>query len=278
MPIFSEEDQISSSNGIYPSLGGGLRPVNSDEEACSVANGEVVLSLRGPTMPMLDGTPDLAVALNQRLWPPDKRYLKVRFVNGEPPQWRYVENIVTEHYHVIRMHLRFEFLKETTTVPSDIRIRFTDYSASYVGRVAEKHPGEPTMWLDVRSSILSDKLAREKMQADILHEFGHALGMEHEHRHPYCEIDWNYRNLQGRNGWSLERVHANYKKIKSRDLSLTSYDTKSIMHYPIHRGDTKEKDKRLSLNSVLSEGDRSFLESMYPAKSSGDNQTTASHV
>ena len=187
-------------------------------------------------------------------------------MNGGPLEWEYVENIVKKHYHIIHMHMRFEFLDEVAAVPSDIRIEFTDHSASYVGRVAERHPDEPTMWLDVCSSKLSDKLTRQKMQADILHEFGHALGMEHEHRHPCCTIDWNYRNLQGRTGWNFDRVLANYEKIMSRDLPFTSYNTKSIMHYPIHRGDTKEKDTRLSLNTVLSEGDLSFLESMYPIK------------
>ncbi len=58
-------------------------------------------------------------------------------------------------------------------------------------------------------SIQSPEERRLKRQADILHEFGHALSMVHEHSHPDCKANWNYRVLQARQGWDVDRVHEN---------------------------------------------------------------------
>jgi hypothetical protein len=52
--------------------------------------------------------------------------------------------------------------------------------------------------------------ARDKMQADVLHEFGHALGLVHEHKHPQCKAKWNYGQLMNRNRWNLDLVRHNY--------------------------------------------------------------------
>ena len=103
-------------------------------------------------------------------------------------------------------------------------------SWSYVGSEAQSVPiGKPTMCLNLRNG--SDDYKRYV----VMHEFGHALGLEHEHQRPdfwdairnYISIDKMERDkdLQGNCQW-LENM-----KLKSNDLKCSSYDADSIMHY-----------------------------------------------
>ena len=75
----------------------------------------------------------------------------------------------------------------------------------------------------------------------ILHEFGHALGLQHEHQRP--EIQQLYSDTRLRT--YVARVHklktireingfieVNWKKLPNRQDSMnTDYDKDSIMHY-----------------------------------------------
>ena len=33
-------------------------------------------------------------------------------------------------------------------------------------------------------------------RATVLHQFGHALGLEHEHQHPTAPLEWNQEKVQ----------------------------------------------------------------------------------
>jgi hypothetical protein len=165
------------------------------------------------------------------------------------------------------MHIRFEFLNKDSLGPSDIRIIFTTESSSRIGRGACRYPRETTMQLNMYPRLQSPEDRRLKRQADILHEFGHALGMVHEHTHPDCKANLNYRVLQARNGWDAQKVQVNYCKPDPLRARSTPYDRKSIMHYPIMRGDTQTGTTFVPLNTVLSEGDKKFLMSIYPIES-----------
>lgn len=206
------------------------------------------------------------VAANARLWPPDKHRLKVRFRNGDASERGTVKHLVTKHYHAIPMRIRFEFLDDGAPGPSDIRVLFnTDKSSSYIGRDAEQHPGQTTMWLNRHEGMRDPDKRRLQRQADVLHEFGHALGMRHEQQHPGCAAEWNYRVLQERHGWTAEKVRQNYDKVGSWTTWPAPYDPKSIMHYPIRPGDALNSVAPVALNTVLSEGDRQLLMAIYPA-------------
>ena len=208
--------------------------------------------------------PLAAAAFNISLWQDDKRSLMVRFINGGPWEREYVKAVVTEHYNAIPMRIMFEFLDDNTPHHSDIRVEFATFSASLIGRDAEVcQPQEPTMWLKVSSTGRNSKLLCNAMQADILHEFGHALGMEHEHQHPMCPISWDFETLKTRTKWDLSGVQANYDRLRPQNMSFTTYDSKSIMHYPIRPGETNNKHQYLPLNCVLSEEDKRFLLAKY---------------
>lgn len=94
----------------------------------------------------------------------------------------------------------------------------------------------------------------------VLHEFGHALGLNHEHQHPDANINWNetavYEYMSRTQNWSRAEIHYNLLRKLERSKARTSpYDRTSIMHYPIQAELTLDgvaiaRNNRLSVNDV----------------------------
>jgi astacin (peptidase family M12A) len=111
------------------------------------------------------------------------------------------------------------------------------------------------------------------IRATILHEFGHALGLMHEHQSPNAncdaEIDWDAAYKVGAGmGWDQAQVDRNFRQLaNTTSLNATEVDRKSIMHYSLpptlfKRG--KESACYVTENLELSEQDRKFIASVYP--------------
>lgn len=144
---------------------------------------------------------------------------------------------------------------------------------SYMGTDAKKRPKHlPTLHLD------RDDNSKEFRQT-ALHEFGHALGLGHEHQHPEHDINWDKNAVY--NGYvspdfSRERVHSNFFKLPTgSELLVTGYDPKSVMHYRIHPGTTKDA-RSSSQNYSLSKGDKEIIRRLYtPGRFQGTDYTSA---
>lgn len=188
--------------------------------------------------------------------------ITVRFLEGDPGLCQRVRAVAEEWTNLA--NLTFDF---RTSGPTDIRIAFMAGrgSWSYLGTMCQRiDEPAPTMnfgWLTPTSS--EDELRRV-----VRHEFGHALGLIHEHQNPKGGgIAWNrdavIADLSGPpNNWTEATIEENIFK-KYEGVVGTKVNSKSIMMYPIPRAWTRDETSA-DLNSELSETDKAFIAENYP--------------
>lgn len=112
--------------------------------------------------------------------------------------------------------------------------------------------------------------SEEEFSEIVIHEFGHALGLVHEHRHWGANIDQDiyFKYLMRTYGWSLKQAkdQASIYDDAARamyGLETTAYDKYSIMHYDVPKECTKNKLPIRSSNK-LSQRDKAFIATVYP--------------
>jgi hypothetical protein len=106
------------------------------------------------------------------------------------------------------------------------------------------------------------------------HEFGHAIGLGHEHQNPAGGIEWNeaevIRDLSGPpNNWDQATIQHNVlKKYEvNHYLRGTAFDPSSIMLYAFPGRWTRNMPNGTSFNAVLSDKDKQFAKELYPGDS-----------
>ena len=125
-------------------------------------------------------------------------------------------------------HCAVQFHQVFDAQKSDIRIDFKNSGSwSYIGT--------DSMYIPKESQTMN---LGHIDRSGVLHEFGHALGLIHEHQSPFeGGFEWNrdavIKSMMGPpNYWDLDRIENNFfMRYKRSDLDGTKYDTKSIMHY-----------------------------------------------
>jgi hypothetical protein len=161
---------------------------------------------------------------------------------------------------------------------ADIKVAFEDNKGWWSVPGTQSRAQDPSMNLQffgVDTPLLANGQAAPEgsMRATILHEFGHALGLLHEHQSPNAncdaEIDWDSAYKVGAGiGWDKAQVDRNFRQLAmSSSLNATQVDRQSIMHYslpPILFKRGKESPCFVTENLELSEQDRRFIASIYP--------------
>lgn len=183
--------------------------------------------------------------------------LRVGFMGADSEQKAAVKRVASEW--IKYANIRFQFVESGQ---ADIRIGFDPNKGhwSYVGSDANYiDANEPTMNLALRGEYMSERV--------ILHEFGHALGLEHEHQNPAGRIQWNesvvINELMQSQGWSEDHIRLHV--INRKDIeqtNFTAFDPKSIMVYVIPNRWTIG-DFETSYNAALSAGDKRFISTLY---------------
>ncbi len=207
--------------------------------------------------PVAGGFGKRAIGESKKFWKPG-RTLRIAFVNTPVQAYR---NAVKDAASLWLpwVNLTFEFVAGKK---GEIKI-FTEYDQTYslMGTDAlTVGPSDATM-------VLGLKIDDPHFEAKVVHEFGHALGMHHEHQHPDADIPWDLPKLYAhfaKAGESAEEVDRQILYKVDRSLMLaTRYDRKSIMHYPV-RQELTIGDWSIPQNLKISRKDKAFMRKAYP--------------
>ncbi len=224
-----------------------------------------------PLQPSGTGRPRAAVE-RFKLWQ-NGRTLKVRFLDGAAAVQEKVRAIAAEWEDAANLSLQF-----VTSGTAEIRISFAEegFSWSTVGTDALTVPrAEPTMnygWLEPDTELVEYRRV-------VRHEFGHALGMIHEHQNPDAagKIPWDKPKVYAyyaRQGWSKADVDANLFDVYDTDTTnFTTFDPTSIMQYAIPE-ELTIGTYSVGWNTALSPTDVAFMRTQYPATDTGVVEVT----
>jgi hypothetical protein len=223
-----------------------------------------------------------AALARNKIWQPVGRTLRVHFLDGEAAMQQQVIRFAQLWSHHANLTFAFDTAPTVgsrsnarTEHKAEIRISFArPGSWSYIGTDALAVPtDEPTMnfgWLT--PSTPTDEVMRV-----VLHEFGHAIGLIHEHQNPATTIPWNreavYAYYSGPpNNWTREEVDHNLFQLYDRNCTqFSAFDRQSIMLYPIPQEFT-DGDFTVGWNQCLSAVDKAFVAACYPFPDQGERQ------
>ena len=192
-----------------------------------------------------------AILVASKMWM-NGSTLRVRFLGGNSQQRAIAREQATWWSDVA--NLKFDF---NDAPDAEIRIAFDadDGAWSYIGTDNRSIPlNQPTMNL----GFLDGGTAA--------HEFGHAIGLGHEHQNPAGGIQWNepvvIQNLSGPpNNWDVATIRHNViKKYSVNQVRGTQFDPKSIMLY-FFPANWTTNGIGTQANEVMSSLDKSFIAS-----------------
>lgn len=225
---------------------------------------------------------------NSTLWGPNYPKIRVCFFDGSQELREVVANVAKE-WMGDDNSIKLDFGKpgkRRTCQPENgkemqIRISFSqDGYWSQLGQnsVVFVDQKEPSLNLGGFMNVAANQLSDYEI-GTIRHEFGHALGIEHEHQNPKggCDNEYNwqliYQYLEGPpNNWTKETIDWNLRQASGEDLQLTKFDKTSVMLYQFpadfYKKGAKSKCFVPNPNSQISGGDRALVAQMYPANES----------
>lgn len=196
------------------------------------------------------------------------------WVNGTVLRYAFVDTPDVETASVIESaadewmkHANIQFVHTDSLADADIRIGFSDGQGtwSFVGRdnLRLAASGDPTMnfgW----------DITKPGGRITVLHEFGHVLGLVHEHQNPTAREIWDIDEVIAffsapPNLWPATRIENNILSSSASYPCSRPFDRTSVMMYAF---DAKLfKDKRaIEKPTNISASDKSCIAEMYPFK------------
>jgi hypothetical protein len=228
---------------------------DKEQWICTALDVEGGIRPGSPIKPVMRGV----AAKNDKRWKRGQTLL-IYFVNGDQNQCKKFKEIAD--LWIIGTSLKLE----TTS-----NIHLSNIRA-WIGLTDGKRKNSSEIGIDSMDPRLKEKptlRVSEVTEDMVLHEFGHALGLVHEHAHPGVNIEWNkdqvYSDLKESDNWEPGYIDQwVFEKFdSSKQEVITSFDSLSVMMYPIRKNWTKNLEPR-EISKVLSEGDKATIRKLYP--------------
>lgn len=210
---------------------------------------------------------DRAAGYKGRFWAPGAT-IRVRFLNGSTALQNAVFNQAREWEQYADVHFQ-----RVADGMAEVRVLFgTDGHWSYIGTFHQAVDAcEETMSLE-----FSDQTPSAEIRRVVLHEFGHVLGLLHEHQQPLASIPWNTQAVYAyyaQQDWDRADVDEQVlDRENAAQTQFTEFDASSIMEYPVPAALTTNGFS-IGWNTQLSAADKSFVRLMY-----GANQIRVRHA
>ncbi len=213
------------------------------------------------------------IARTGKLWK-NKSTVIVTFKDGTPEIKAEVERFAKEWTKYANLNFKFyPSAKEMPfySPPADITITFnTNVHTSAVGTDSRTMEGGIA---SMNLGILNDKNINTR-RSIILHEFGHAIGLEHEHQHKDRTLEFDQvKAIEACN------KHINFTEemckmfilqtFKEGEAYFSKYDLFSIMHYSLH-GDFFKEKIQMKANLSLSLTDKLEIAKIYPGRATAE--------
>lgn len=234
---------------------------------------DAVLSTLGPS------TADQAtrsIIVNSSKWPLGYT-LKVCFYEGGPQARQAIAAEAQKWLAGVNLKMDFGAAPALRTCAAqagpnnlyeDIRISFRGAGHwSFIGVDGHRWTG-PTMNLQ-NYDVLPALDGYSK--AVVIHEFGHALGLHHEHQSPGspCDGEFNLPAVKQLTGWNDQQIKTNFAMLERNSSVYTwgPYDPTSVMMYSLpiqvlYKG--AQSKCWVQQNYQISSDDRSSLRQAYP--------------
>ena len=197
-----------------------------------------------------------------RLWE-NGRTIRCKFIDGQAAVQARVEAIAKEWEAHANLKLQF-----VTSGASDIRISFkeTGFSWSTMGTDAlTVGADDATMmygWLEPSTPL-------REYERVVRHEFGHAIGLIHEHQNPAAQgqIPWDKPKVYAhyaQQGWSRQDTDDNIFAVYAEEsTNHSAFDRDSIMEYAVP-DELTVGSFAIGWNTALSPLDIAWTKKQYP--------------